>query len=249
MFAKKLLRKNDQRECRLLSLPGEIVLDIIKSGALDVFDKACLMLTCKSFAMLVCNPAKGLINKREMTSGEEEHMLEYMSETGMFDSPGMYSSDPEEAFEEEYFALSEKFAKRVDRDKVAKFYQRLDTGWNQSSMRFCYDCGVFKSTEQKFWDKKVKCWLHNKVGTISTRYQRMADCYCGCSADTFVSSWVEYGKEKSKVIKASDMGSSRTNAHCWYIACPECRLLPAHEVCDCCDCMMGCGCGSCHDCW
>ena len=241
MFQKKLLRKNSQIGCQLLSLPGEIQLSVINSGVLSVFDKACLMLTCKSFAMLVCNPAKGLVNDQEIKSGEEEYELEYLEDIGM---DGGYES--EEQFEAHYLVLSTKFKARVDRETVADFYRRLDLGWNQSSMRFCFGCGSFKSTEQKHWDQKTKRWLHNGYGTLSVRYQRGSDCHCGCRPDEYITAWTQYGKDKKKGVTMGTAGTTYIGVGYWQLNCPECRLAKTCDGCDCCDGLTGCGCGSCH---
>jgi hypothetical protein len=203
------------------------------------------MLTCKSVAMLVCNPVRGLTNEQELTSGEEQYVLDFFLDGGFI---GDY--DTEEEAEQAMEDLELKFDSRVEYEHVAKFYQRLDSGWNQSASKFCYSCGLFKSYEQKYWDKKVKKWLYKDTSSMAKRFRTIEDCWCGCKGKCFIDEWIAYGKHGVMKREPGIRGRSHECAPCEYVQCPECKLErsgPCKCECECCYEHMGCGCGDqCH---
>lgn len=227
-----------QTDCKLLNLTNEVLLCVLKTPNLDVFDKACLALTCKRFGNLVYGFERELKPLGELKSGEEEELLDLNVEA---------SFDDEEAQLEERLVLIRRFKGRVDTQRLASFFQRLDDGWsrNKADSRFCYSCGIFRNTTKAYWDIRVRKYETNSLSLAASKWRRMKDCYCGCGPQQLVDAWTEYGRREKQVIP-SDSTSSRENTGFWYTQCPDCMLsIGGHASCRCGCCGGICGCGCC----
>lgn len=223
-----------QRFCKLLSIPNDILLYIIKQSGLDVFDKACLMLTCKEFANMMVNFEKGLGLKAQLKSGVEDERLEILSEIG-WDG---YAD--EEEYLTERLALVRKCKQRVDEAAAIKFYRLLDLGWNRSHSRFCHACNKFRSTSQRYWDKKAQGWLYKFTGRIAQGYRIMRDCRCACTPEKAINKWVELGNNKDKEsmwCPECVFGDTTMRRNCCGDFCDAC-----YDDCGCHECQCGGGC-------
>ena len=112
-----------QDDCKLLTLTNEVLLCVLKTPNLDVFDKACLALTCKQFGNLVYGFERELKPPGELKSGEEETLLELNDEVGYVD---------EEEQLEQRLVLIRRFKGRVNTEDLAGFLRRLDDGWSRN---------------------------------------------------------------------------------------------------------------------
>ena len=228
-----------QPNCDLLDLTNEVLLCVLKTPNLDVFDKACLALTCKQFGNLIYGFERELKPMGKLRSGNEELRLE-MLEDEYWSDDGLQ--------EDQYVDLARSFEDRVQPEPMSKFLQRLDTDWNQDKeLRFCHGCGVFRSVTEKYWDQRKSIYEYIKVNTVAINWRRMRDCYCDCDPVRLVEAWVEHGSGGYKTVKQGDRGCAYSMDGFWYIRCPDCALSMNrdHDGCCGCGCCGSCDCGCC----
>ena len=231
-----------QRPCLLLDLPPEVLGKIVRSKNLSVFDRSCLMLTCKDFARYVTIFKGKLAPGGEITPGEEEYRLERI-----LDADG-WSSEDDEGLEAEYAQLKKTFSKRIAPQTFSSFYQLLDLGWNTGQSRFCFGCGIFQSTNQDYWDKRIETYIYKTVGKVGQAWRYLRDCDCDHTVEEFVEPWIGYEGRRGEEIKPDEKWCSTFNANFVYLRCPQCVVV---DRCGCdCDCMYdhgcGCPCAICH---
>lgn len=243
MLAKKQLRKNRQQDCKLLAMPVEITIYIIKSSGLDAFDTASLMLTCKEFASLINNFNVEPKLKTQLQSSKEVDILDRY-EWG----EGPDFSDEEEAEDYNAFihAEQEELKARTDLKGMQGFLQRLDAGWNQSKSRLCANCNFFRPTTQTYWDKQVPKYLYKSDGRVARGYRIMQDCRCDCTPEKVISRWIKYQTEAfNRFVQCPDCIFGDTLAYAPTCArCSEMSLdLDWAFECGC----SRCYCPGCHD--
>lgn len=213
-----------QQSCLLLDLPPELLRKIIRSKELSVFDKGCLMLTCKSFARYVATFGGRLCLMQEIQSGREEELVEMWSEMGMFED------EEDETYWDELASRESNLRNRVTLESVTDFFRRLDLGWNTSQSRLCSSCDRFRSTSQGYWDQKVQAYLYTLSGKAGQGWRYLRDCECGHEPKSVIEKWVKHGVRKDGELE------EKTRR---YVVCPDCEVS---ATC-CCSCYYGDGCG------
>jgi hypothetical protein len=234
MLTKKQLRKNDQHACKLLGLPREILLEILKQSGLDLFDIACLMLTCKEVANLVLSLNIDVAGRHQLQSEKEMHRFEQV--------------DPEDLdYKEQLSDLDMLFRGRLKSFKVQKFFDLLDFGWNRSESRMCNACRIFVPTSKTYWEKKAQNYLYNSITPAAVGYRVMADCKCDCQPASIINGWIKHGESEPR-----ELSSQR---------CPDCMFRETkvqYPTCDRCDevntqyghaNIAACGCAGCKCDW
>ena len=230
MLSKKNLRKSDQRDCRLLKLPAEITLSILKFSGLKAADVACFMLTCKAFAALICSFTLEPKMETQLQSGKEDEIMDRVQ----WEGDDEWFSDDSEAASEALAALHFKFDARTNMAEIDGLLKRLDSGWNQSDSRLCVKCKVFRTTKRSDWNKKVQNYLYKSNAPAAQGYRIMEDCRCQCSSEDVIERWIARGQHKNTIL---------------YVSCPVCVFGNTHAYSRCCDCCdddpSGCGCNGC----
>ena len=230
MLAKKQLRKNDQPDSQFLSLPSEIVVSIIKQPALDVFDRACLMLTCKGLAALMTGFNLGTTLKTRFKSGKEEERLEHQQ--SMIDL-----EDSEQGEYAAYYDMLEyEFEQRIDPERFFDFLARLDAGWNQSKTRLCGECNSFQPTSNVYWAKKAQKYWYKLDNPAARGYRIMEDCRCGCNPVATIKKWVEYkDKPANRLTRCPDCIFKATREDGPF--CTSCSQFEDDFACGCSGCV------------
>ena len=231
MLTKEQLQQNDQPESKLLCLPKEIVLGILKCRILDVFDRSCLVLTCKAVANLMTNFKLSLVLKKGLKSGKEAERLESLEDNLDY----MYSDEDE--LLEELHELEQRFRGRVDQTRFNNFLLRLDRGWNRSESRLCCSCKTFQSTSKAYWEEKAQIYRFKSDKPAARGYRIMEDCRCACEPEERIKEWIDArGKTGKETIPCPDCIFRATREHAPFCGC-------CGEGC--CDSEDGCGCGGC----
>lgn len=204
----------------LMILPQEVIATIVKDKVLDVFDRACLILTCKYIANVVLHSRAELSLPGGIAHGEEETIYEMHLDCEKEGAACVCChTDCNSGFCMEASKILDIAAKRMPLEHALSFFQRLDTGWNRSDSRFCCDCGMFRSTSQDFWDRKAQSYLHKRCGRLA-KYWKVGDASWpyemefNQDANAYVKDWVNQ--------KRKDMICPDCMVLGWSYRCEEC---------------------------
>lgn len=224
----------NMKKCILVRFPPEIQLAIVKDYNLDVADRACLALSCKTLALFFNSEPQLLTFKEKLQHGEEDVIRDMQIES---DYPylGDMSDGEAEKWSAEMVRLNHALRYHVNPMLVTNFMKRLSSGWNRSSARFCVKCKMFVSTDSSHWKARDAFYTYKSNSWVAQSW-RKGRCTCdghyyenGQHAREHVRKWIEEKKNSLNCPTCEVSGwsgCSCCNESCWEYrleCCPVCR--------------------------